>query len=168
MARPLRLTYDQLLSLPVVERYQTLECISNTVGGDLISTARWEGIPLPLVLERAGVGPEAVEVVFRCAGGYSDSLSMAQAMDERTLLAVGMNGRVLPRAHGFPVRVLTVGTYGMKNPKWVTDIEVVDAPYQGFWEQRGWSKLAMVKTGSRVDTPADGGVVRAPVSTRRW
>ena len=166
VARPLRLTYDQLLSQPVVERYQTLECISNTVGGELISTARWEGVPVAAVLDLAGVQSSAAEaeVVFRCAGGYSDSLSIAQAMDERTLLAVGMNGHVLPRAHGFPARVLSVGTYGMKNPKWVTSIEVVDRPYQGFWEQRGWSKLALVKTGSRIDTPGDGVDVREAVA----
>jgi DMSO/TMAO reductase YedYZ molybdopterin-dependent catalytic subunit len=164
VSRPLNLTYDQLLAFPAVERYQTLECISNDVGGDLISTARWEGVALPVVLERAGVRPGAVEVVFRCAGGYSDSLSIQQAMDERTLLAVGMNGRVLPRAHGFPTRVLSVGTYGMKNPKWVTGIEVMDRPYQGFWEQRGWNKLAIVKTESRIDVPPGGGTVHGPVA----
>jgi Oxidoreductase molybdopterin binding domain/Mo-co oxidoreductase dimerisation domain len=86
-------------------------------------------------------------------------------MDERTLLAVGMNGRVLPRAHGFPARVLSVGTYGMKNPKWVISIEVVSRPYQGYWEQRGWNKLAIVKTESRIDVPAAGAAVqgRLPV-----
>ena len=163
VSRPLQLTYDELLRFPVVERYQTLECISNEVGGDLISTARWEGVALGGILDRAGVRSGAAEVVFRCAGGYSESLSIAQALDERTLLAVGMNGHVLPRAHGFPARVLSIGTYGMKNPKWVTGIEVVDRPYQGFWEQRGWNKLAMVKTGSRIDTPAGGTTVRGSV-----
>ena len=74
-----------------------------------------------------------------------------------------MNGHVLPRAHGFPARVLSVGTYGMKNPKWVTSVEVVDRPYQGFWEQRGWNKLALVKTGSRLDTPLAGKTVRGAV-----
>jgi DMSO/TMAO reductase YedYZ molybdopterin-dependent catalytic subunit len=84
-------------------------------------------------------------------------------MDERTLLAIGMNGHVLPRAHGFPARVLSVGTYGMKNPKWVTSLEVVDRPYQGFWEQRGWNKLALVKVGSRIDTPPGGATVHGGV-----
>ena len=163
VAHPFQTTYDDLLRLSVVERYQTLECISNDVGGNLISTARWEGVPLAEILDRADVGPGAVEVVFRCAGGYSESLSLSQALDERTLLAIGMNGHVLPRAHGFPARVLSVGTYGMKNPKWVTSVEVVDRPYQGFWEQRGWNKLALVKTGSRLDTPLAGKTVRGAV-----
>jgi DMSO/TMAO reductase YedYZ molybdopterin-dependent catalytic subunit len=154
-----RLTYPQLKALPALERYQTLECISNEVGGPLISTARWVGVPLPRILDRAGVKPDALEVVFHAAGGYSDSLPIDQAMDESTLLAIGMNGRTLPREHGFPARLLSVGTYGMKNPKWLVRIDVVGHPYTGFWEGRGWTKRALVKTGSRIDTPGDGGTV---------
>jgi DMSO/TMAO reductase YedYZ molybdopterin-dependent catalytic subunit len=161
--RPVQLSYAELLALPAVERYQTLECISNEVGGHLMSTAKWAGVPLPLILDRAGVRSAAVEVVFR-AGGYSDSLSIDQAMDESTLIVVGMNGHVLPREHGFPARVLSVGTYGMKNPKWLTSIEVVDRPYQGYWEQRGWSKAAVVKTGARIDVPRAGARVDGPVT----
>lgn len=153
---PLSLTYDELLAYPLVERFHTLQCISNEVGGHLIGNAKWIGVPLHFILEDAGVKPYAVEVVFRASGGYSDSHSVDVAMAESTLVAVGMNGKVLPRAHGFPARLLTLGTYGIKNPKWLTEIEVVDEPYDGFWEQRGWSKAAIVKTGSRVDIPKDG------------
>jgi DMSO/TMAO reductase YedYZ molybdopterin-dependent catalytic subunit len=162
--RPLRLSYEQLKGFPVIERYQTLECISNRIGGNLISTAKWAGVPVRLILERAGVKPGAVEIVFRAAGGFSDSLGLEQAMDPSTLLAIGMNGMVLPRAHGFPARLLSVDTYGMKNPKWLTEIEVVDQPYQGFWEQRGWSKRAIVRTGSRMDVPLEGAQVAPPVT----
>ena len=161
--RPVELTYQGLLGFPAVERYQTLECISNEVGGDLISTAKWVGIPLPAILDRAGVGRGAVEVVFRAVGGYSDSLSIAQAMDDSTLIAVGMNDHVLPREHGFPARLLSVGTYGMKNPKWLTGIDVVDRPYEGYWETRGWTKAAIVKTGSRIDVPTGGEIARGPL-----
>jgi DMSO/TMAO reductase YedYZ molybdopterin-dependent catalytic subunit len=154
--RPFRMSYAQLKSFPAVSRYQTLECISNKVGGNLISTARWTGVPLKSVLERAGIRPGALEVVFTAAGGYSDSLPLDHAMDDSTLLAIGMNGHVLPRAHGFPARLLSVGTYGMKNPKWLESIVVVDKPYEGFWEQRGWTKQAVVKTTSRLDVPING------------
>ena len=159
---PLQLTYEELKSFPVVERYQTLECISNTVGGPYISTALWTGVPVAAILDRAGVRPGAVEVAF-VGGGYSDSMDVARALDQTTLIAIGMNGFVLPRAHGFPARVLGVGTYGMKNPKWLTGIEVVDRPYEGFWERRGWSKTTPVKTTSRIDTPADGATVGGEV-----
>ena len=157
--RPLRLSYAELLSLPAVERYQTLECISNEVGGGLMSTALWTGVPLPLILHRARLRPKATTVVFRCAGGYSESLPLDKAMEDTTLIAIGMNRRALPRSHGFPARLLSVGTYGMKNPKWLTDIEVVDHPYVGYWEARGWAAGAPVATTSRIDVPSDGATV---------
>jgi DMSO/TMAO reductase YedYZ molybdopterin-dependent catalytic subunit len=108
------------------------------------------------LLARAGVRPGAVEVVSSSIGGYSDSITLAQAMRPTTLLAFGMDGHVLPRAHGFPARLLVPGLYGMKQPKWLEAIEVADRPYVGYWEQRGWIKAAVVKTTSRID---GGGVV---------
>ena len=157
------LTYDDLVALEAQERYQTLVCISNEVGGDLISTARWTGVALKPLLERAGVDPGAAEVVFKAYGGYSDSLQLDHAMDESTLIAIGMNGHVLPRAHGFPARLLSTGTYGYKNPKWLTEIVVVDKPYKGFWQHRGWDKAGKIKTMSRIDVP-EGGDVEGPVT----
>ena len=148
----LNLTYGQLLAMPAVEQYFTLECISNQVGGDLMSTARWTGVPMRLILEKAGVKSGAVEVVSRAVGGYSDSLAMSDALRPGTLVAIGMNGTELPRAHGFPARILAPGHYGMKQPKWLESLEVVDQPYQGYWEHRGWSKTAIVKTTARTDT----------------
>lgn len=161
---PLELTYADLKAFPAMERFQTLECISNKIGQRLISTAKWTGVPLHLILERAGLQAGAVEVVFSAAGGYSDSLPVAKAMDESTLIATGMDGNVLPRAHGFPARLLSTGTYGMKNPKWLEAIDVVDRPYQGFWEQRGWVKAAIVNTGSRIDVPINHALLPAAVT----
>jgi DMSO/TMAO reductase YedYZ molybdopterin-dependent catalytic subunit len=151
---PFTLTYDQLLAMPAIEQYLTLECISNPIGGDLISNAKWTGVPMRDLLRRAGARTGAVEVVSRSVGGYSDSIPIADAMRENTLIAIGMNGQTLPRAHGFPARLLVPGYYGMKQPKWLVAIEVVDHPYRGYWETRGWVKAAIVKTMSRVDTVA--------------
>lgn len=160
---PTDLTYDRLRSMPAIERFQTLACISNPIGGELISTTKWTGVPLKHLLEEAGVSGNGVEVVFRAADGYSDSLSLDQAMDESTVLVIGMDGRPLSRSHGYPARLLSVGTYGMKNPKWLTEIEVVDHAYDGFWEQRGWAKVAPVKTQVRIDVPPDATVGTAAV-----
>jgi DMSO/TMAO reductase YedYZ molybdopterin-dependent catalytic subunit len=154
---PFEVTYQELLALPQTEQHATLECISNPVGGDLISTATWTGVPLASLLERAGIAAGAVEVVSHAIGGYSDSLPIADAMRPVTLVAVGMNGRVLPRAHGFPARLLAPGYFGMKQPKWLERIEVVTEPYQGYWEQRGWTKAAVVRTMSRIDGYGDVG-----------
>lgn len=150
--RPFEVTYDELLAMSAVEQDTTLECISNPVGGDLISTARWTGVPLPALLARAGPRTGALEVVARAVGGYSDSISIEDAQRPDTLVAIGMNGNALPREHGFPARLLAPRYYGMKQPKWLTSLEVVDAPYRGYWENRGWVKAAVVKTMSRVDT----------------
>src|SRR5262249_21619072 len=98
----------------------------------------------------------AVQVVFVTVSGYADSISVGEAMDPSTLVIVGLNGRPLPVEHGYPARVLAVGTYGMKNPKWLTQIQVVSPPYPGFWEHRGWSKEATVRTNSRIDVPTAG------------
>jgi DMSO/TMAO reductase YedYZ molybdopterin-dependent catalytic subunit len=154
--RPFRLSYRQLTRMPAVEQFQTLVCISNQVGGHLISNAKWTGIPMPDLLNRAGVRSGAVEVVSSSVDGFADSIPLATAMGRTTLVAVGMNDHVLPREHGYPARLLVPGYYGMKMPKWLGAIEVVDQPFQGFWEQRGWIKEAVVKTMSRIDTPQKG------------
>jgi DMSO/TMAO reductase YedYZ molybdopterin-dependent catalytic subunit len=156
VARPFHLTYAGLQGLPAVERYQTLECISNEVGGGYISTAKFTGIPVRELLDRAGIRPGAVEVVFRAVSGYADSIPVGVAMDPTTLVAFGIADHELPIEHGFPARLLAVGNYGMKNPKWLTAIEVVNQPYRGFWERRGWSKEAKVRTNSRIDVPSPG------------
>ncbi len=160
--RPLSLSYAALRSMQAFERYQTLECISNKVGGHLMSTALWTGVPLRSLLEMTGVRAQVRTVVFRSASGYSESLPLAKAMDPTTLVAIGMNGRELPRAHGFPARLLTVGTYGMKNPKWLTEIELIDGDYQGYWEVRGWAPDVDPKTTTRIDVPESGSTVTSP------
>jgi DMSO/TMAO reductase YedYZ molybdopterin-dependent catalytic subunit len=167
VGRPLSLGYDELLAMGSTEQYVTLQCISNLVGGDLVGTAKWTGVPLARVLERAGgAGRGAVRVVFHAVGGYSDSLPLAKAMDPATVVAYGMNDRSLPRAHGFPARIIAPGIYGMKNVKWLERIEVVDYDYRGYWQRSdGWDNIAEIKTASRIDLPqeltavSDAGVV---------
>jgi DMSO/TMAO reductase YedYZ molybdopterin-dependent catalytic subunit len=143
--------------MPAVEQHVTLQCISNFVGGDLVGTAKWTGVPLREVLERAGgVAPRAVRVVFHAVGGYSDSLPLAKALDPATVVAYGMNDRSLPRAHGYPARIIAPGIYGMKNVKWLQRIEVVDYDYRGYWQRSdGWDNIAEIKTASRIDVPAE-------------
>ena len=155
--RPFSLTYDELLELPAVELFSTLECISNEVGGDLISTARWTGVPLRSLLERAGVREAGLEVVATAVDGYADSIPLVDAITDRTLVVLGMNGRTLPTSHGYPARLLVPGRYGMKQPKWLGALEVVDRPFEGYWVGRGWSKAAIVKTMSRIDATTDEG-----------
>jgi DMSO/TMAO reductase YedYZ molybdopterin-dependent catalytic subunit len=157
VGRPVTLGYDELLAMPATEQYVTLQCISNLVGGDLVGTAKWTGVPLHRVLERAGgAGRGAVRVVFHAVGGYSDSLPLAKALEPTTVVAYGMNDRSLPRAHGFPARIIAPGIYGMKNVKWLERIEVVDYDYRGYWQRSdGWDNIAEIKTASRIDVPQE-------------
>lgn len=154
--KSMTLTYGELKALPMKEQYGTLECISNEVGGDLISNAYWKGVPLKELLTRVGVKPSVRKVAFRSADGYSTAIPLTKAMHPDTILAIEMNGVPLPDDHGFPVRLINPGHYGMKNPKWITEIELTDKDYKGYWESRGWSDEARVKTMSRIDTPTHG------------
>ncbi len=152
--RALSLSYDDVRKMTPVHQDATLECISNEVGGDLISSTRWTGIRLRDVLNQAGLKDGVVEIKFSSIDGYTESLPLESAMDERTLLVYAMNGEALTEAHGFPMRLYTPNRYGMKNPKWLTQIEAISSPYDGYWEVRGWDKQAIVKTTSVIDTIA--------------
>lgn len=151
--RSLSLTYDQIKALPSQTEFLTLQCISNTIGGSLISTAEWRGVPLAFLLGQAGVQLGAVDVILRASDDYSESIPIAKAMEPGSMLAYEMNGQALPRAHGFPLRLIVPDLYGMKNVKWITKIEVVGYDYKGYWQQQGWSDIATMNTTSRIDFP---------------
>lgn len=150
---PFSLTYDQLLDLEAVEQVHTLECISNYVGGDLISTALWTGVPLRDLLGRAQVKSGAYDVAFTSVDGYTDSIPIAKAMEDRTLVAYLMNGKTVPQDHGYPARMLVPNIYGMKNVKWIRQIEVVNYDFIGYWQGQGWSDSANINTNARIDLP---------------
>jgi DMSO/TMAO reductase YedYZ molybdopterin-dependent catalytic subunit len=151
--RPMTLIYEDLLALPSTTFLRTQECISNEIGGDLISNGQWTGVPLRIVLERAGVKPGTIKVQFTCDDGYTTAIPLAEAMEEQTILAYQLNGAPLPERHGFPTRLIFPAHYGMKNPKWITRITATSDDYLGYWERQGWSDASVVQTMSRIDTP---------------
>ncbi len=154
--RPFTLTYEQMKALPAANQYFTLQCIGNAVGGDLIGNADWRGISLAALLNQAGLKPGAVDVVLRAADDYADSIPLEKALDPDTMLAYEMNGEILPKAHGFPLRLLAPDIYGMKQVKWITKVEVVDYDFKGLWQEQGWSDVATLNTGARIDIPKRG------------
>lgn len=160
----LSLRYDELRALPSEEFVQTLECISNEIGGDLISTGRFRGVPLSTVLDQAGVQPAARVAHFISADDYTETMLLDQARAAHVFLVYELNGAPLPREHGFPLRVLGAGTFGMKNPKWLTQIEIADSAPLGFWEQRGWTNQPVVQTMARIDEPSGGQVAGGEVA----
>ena len=164
--RPMTLDYEQLCARPSVSHVVTLECVGNTVAGEYIGTARWEGCSLRSLLEEAGVRTDAVDVVFRAADEYSDSISLTRAMAGDVMVAFRMNGVALPQSHGFPARMIVPGHYGMKSVQWLTDIEAVDHDYKGYYARKGWTDEAIIKTTSRIDVPGHGSTLQGCVT--RW
>jgi DMSO/TMAO reductase YedYZ molybdopterin-dependent catalytic subunit len=152
---PLQFTYDELKAMPSTSEYATLECISDKIDGDLISTAYWKGVSLKSILEMAQVLPGAIYIVFRCSDGYDVGIPLDRGLMDGTILAYEMNGVALPTEHGFPVRAIVPGLYGMMNAKWITDIELVDRVYEGFWQRRGWANNAKYQTHSKIVFPGD-------------
>ncbi len=154
--RELELTYDELVARATTKKITTLCCISNELNGDLISTAEWTGLPLAELLIEAGIQDGAIDLKFHAADDYEDSVSVQIGMDPDNLIVVGMNGEPLPDEHGFPARLIIPNIYGMKNVKWLDRIEVVNEDFQGYWQTRGWSDLAVMQIWGRIDTPRDG------------
>jgi len=177
---PIELSYNDLISLPTREADVTLSCISNEVGGGLVSNGRWTGVLLSDVLAEAGVSPEKIsraskQLVGRSADGWTAGFPTETALDGReALVAFGLNGSELPLKHGYPVRLVVPGLYGyVSATKWLTEIELTDWDFEAYWIQRTWAKEGPIVTQSRIDTVEDrdtltagavqiGGVAWAP------
>ena len=165
--RPLQLTYEQIMSQPMVERYITLACVSNRVGGELVGNAKWLGIPLRTLVEEAEVRPEGAQLIGRSVDGFTVGFPTEAVFDGReALLAVGMNDETLPFKHGFPARLVVSGLYGyVSATKWLSEIEFSRwEDFDAYWVPRGWAKEAPIKTQSRIDTPRPGQVDAGPVT----
>lgn len=150
------ISYEELLAMPMVERDITMTCVSNSVGGQYVGGARWLGVPLNDVLALAGVGSTADQILSTDFDGMTISTPLEVATDGRpSLIAVGMNGEPLPRAHGFPVRMVVPGLYGfVGSTKWVTRLTLTTyAEQQAYWTKRDWATDAPVKPSARIDTP---------------
>lgn len=162
------LSYQDLVDLPLVERYATLSCVSNQVGDRLVGNALWTGVLLTDVLEAAGVQDGADQIASRSVDGWSAGFPTELAFDGREpLIAVGMNREVLPANHGFPARLVVPGLYGyVSATKWLEEIELTtwDA-FDGYWIPRGWSKEGPIKTQSRIDRPKSGNHIDAGAYT---
>ncbi|MGW3493172.1 molybdopterin-dependent oxidoreductase [Streptomyces sp. NPDC001020] len=154
--RPTEITFDQLLHLPLTEHDFTLSCVSNEVGGSLVGNARWIGARLPDLLRSAGVQAGADQLVGRSTDGFTTGVPLDAVLDGReALLAVAMNGQPLPISHGFPCRMLVPGFYGYAGAtKWLTELEVTTfAARTPYWVQRGWDRMGVGRTASRIDVP---------------
>lgn len=178
--RPLSLNLHDLQRLPSQSLIVTLECAGNgralltpKVEGEqwdlgAVSTAEWTGVPLVEVLDRVGVTPGALDIVFRGADRgsvagregtvrFERSLGVSEARGSEALLAYAMNGEPLPQQHGFPLRLVVPGWYGVASVKWLTEIEVVQVPFAGFFQADRYF----------YEWQRDGRIVTEPVTLQR-
>jgi DMSO/TMAO reductase YedYZ molybdopterin-dependent catalytic subunit len=154
------LTYEALLALPSHQLELTLECISNEIGGTLISNGIWKGPRVTDVLALASPPSNAAWMLMESADGYTESFQLRDLTSDH-LLVTHLNGTPLSSMHGFPARFIFPGRYGMKQPKWVTRISFSAGDKPGYWENNGWDERAIVKTMSRIDRPVDGAALAA-------
>jgi DMSO/TMAO reductase YedYZ molybdopterin-dependent catalytic subunit len=180
VSKPLKLSYSDLLLMPSVRRPSTLECAGNATGGAGVGTAVWSGLPLGELLQQAGLKPGATTIVFHGADSgegenvppgthFARAIPLEKAMEPATLLAYEMNGEPLPAEHGFPLRALVPGWYGMDSVKWLTRIEVLDQPFNGYFQDekyvalgaQGASRpLTFIQVNSRFLRPSEGEEIR--------
>ncbi|WP_239136643.1 molybdopterin-dependent oxidoreductase [Sphaerisporangium rufum] len=168
VGRPIEITYADLLRRPLVEADVTLTCVSNEVGGSYIGNARWLGARLADLLREANIQPGADMLLSTSDDGWTCGTPVDVTLDGRdALLAVAMNGEVLPVSHGFPVRQVIPGLYGyVSATKWVTDIKVTRFDRdEAYWTPRGWAPRGPIKTQSRIDLPRDRATVPAGRTT---
>jgi DMSO/TMAO reductase YedYZ molybdopterin-dependent catalytic subunit len=153
---PLSLSVDEIsANYPVREQYVTLNCISGRIGTTLIGTTLWTGASLQEVLADAQVRPEARYLHITSGDGFYETIDLELIeADERIMLCYAWDGKPIPSDHGFPLRVWIPDRYGMKQPKWITGMEVTEDFRPGYWVQRGWDLVAQVQTTSVVDTVA--------------
>src|SRR5438132_1671888 len=171
--QPATWSWEELTALPERTVFATVECAGNgrsflqeqvhgvQWGAGAVGHAEWTGVPLRLVLEKAGVQAGAIELLFEGAdrGSESDhpepmpfarSLPLAKAYDPDTLLAFRMNGELLEPSHGFPVRLFVPGWYGVASVKWLQRIEVLDRPFQGYFQTKKYTVQRQSSDGPRT------------------
>ena len=160
---PVEFSFQDLLGMSTREADITLSCVSNTVGGGLVSNGRWTGVLLSDVLAEAGMSRDKIttasrQLVGRSVDGFTTGFKTDIALDGRNaLVAFGLNGSELPVKHGYPVRLVIPGLYGyISATKWLTEIELTNWNFDAYWVQRTWSKEGPIKTQSRIDTIRDG------------
>lgn len=154
--QPFTLTYAELLKMDLIEKDITMCCVSNEVGGGYIGGARWLGVPVRELLERAGVRSGADQILSTSVDGMTISTPVQALTDDRdALLAIGMNGEALPRRHGYPVRLVTPGLYGfVGSTKWLKSLTATTyAAKKAYWTERDWATDGRILTQSRIDTP---------------
>jgi len=166
--REVTYTFDDLQRFEPIEKTVTLTCVSNPVGGELISNATWIGYRVRDLLQGIGIQSDADMVLSTSNDGWTAGTPVQALTDGRdSMLAIGMNGVPLPVEHGYPARLVVPGLYGFVSAtKWVVDLELTRFDRaEAYWTKLGWSAKAPIKTQSRIDVPRRGQRIDAGSTT---
>src|SRR6266849_2389657 len=158
---PLHLSLVDLRALPSITEYVTLECISNNVGGPLMSTGQFTGVRLHDLISMAVPASSATYARFKARDGYTESLPLSLISGApEILVAYALDGAALPTGHGFPARILVPGHYGMKGPKWLESIDLAS-------QDDGATGSRRAGTGEPWSRPRHASTCRRTVTSRR-
>ncbi|MHA2027128.1 MAG: molybdopterin-dependent oxidoreductase [Candidatus Thorarchaeota archaeon] len=152
---PTDFSLAELQSLNLTQLPLTIECIGNTLYISLLATANWTGFNVYDLLDSLGIGENATGVRYMAADGYYASHTMEQLRDNGVLGALYMNGVEIPPVQGFPLRILNPGYFGVKQPAWVTEIEVIDRPLEDYWQDRSWDTSPPMEIDSKIFFPTN-------------
>lgn len=163
---PASFSLAQLKAMQMVERTVTIECIGNPANGELVGTATWKGFRLYNLLETAGISEKAVMVKYTCADGYYTYNSIDELREGDVIGALYMNGGTLPSKYGKPLRIIFPGYYGVRQPGWIVDMEVMETMEPDFWSKTGWHTDSMMTIDSRIFFPGHTAVFSPGESIR--
>ena len=151
----IKLSYDDLLARPMIEVDDTIACVSNWVGGPYVGNARWLGVRLDDLINEAEPSKDADQILSHSVDKFTAGFPTAALDGRAAIIAVGMNGEILPVKSGFPARLIVPGLYGyVSATKWLSRLELTRFDLkEGYWIKKGWAKFAPIKMQSRIDTP---------------
>ena len=151
----IKLSYDDLLARPMIEVDDTIACVSNWVGGPYVGNARWLGVRLDDLINEAEPSKDADQILSHSVDKFTAGFPTAALDGRDAIIAVGMNGEILPVKSGFPARLIVPGLYGyVSATKWLSRLELTRFDLkEGYWIKKGWAKFAPIKMQSRIDTP---------------
>lgn len=152
---PKNFSLQELYQLNLTEIPLTTECIGNNVNGPLISTAYWKGFNVYDLINSLGIKENAKSIRYTAADGYYVSNTLQQVKDNGTLGALYMNGKILPEAQGFPLRIINPGAYGAKQPAWVIEMQIINTTLVDFWDGYGWDTSPPMPPDSIIFFPKD-------------
>lgn len=152
---PATFTLDELAELEMTERTLTIECIGNPANGPLLGNATWKGFNMYKLLSGLGIKEKATIVKYICADGYHTYNTLAELQNADIMGAIYMNDEPIPATYGYPLRIIFPGYYGVRQPGWVVEIELLEILEEDYWQRVGWKTDTSMAIDSKIFFPSN-------------